>query len=106
MRNIQPLVEPRSIAVMGASSNATKSGGILFSNLATGGFKGPLYPINPNATEVMGKRAYARLADIPEKVDLVFIVLPSQHAEAAIDQCIEAGARAACIITAGFPKPA
>ncbi len=104
MRNIQPLVEPRSIAVMGASSNATKSGGILFSNLATGGFKGPLYPINPNATEVMGKRAYARLADIPEKVDLVFIVLPSQHAEAAIDQCIEAGARAACIITAGFSE--
>lgn len=104
MRDIQPLVEPKSIAVIGASSNVTKSGGILFSNLANGGFKGPLYPINPNATEVLGKRAYPRLTEIPEKIDLVYIVLPSQHAEAAIDQCIEAGARAACIITAGFSE--
>lgn len=104
MRNIQPLVEPKSIAVIGASANVTKSGGILFSNLASGGFTGPLYPINPNASDVLGKRAYPRLSDVPEKVDLVYIVLPSHHAEAAIDQCIEAGARAACIITAGFSE--
>ena len=46
MRDITPLVSPRSIAVIGASSNPTKSGGVLFANLAKGGFKGPLYPIN------------------------------------------------------------
>jgi acetyltransferase len=104
MRDIQPLVAPRSIAVIGASTNATKSGGILFSNLREGGFKGPLYPINPKAPEVMGLKAYPDLESVPEQVDLVYIVLPSQHMEAAIQQCIEAKARAACIITAGFSE--
>ena len=79
MRDIKPLVAPRSIAVIGASTNPNKSGGILFSNLANGGFSGKLYPINPNASEIMGLKAYAAIGDLPEKVDLVYIVLPSQH---------------------------
>jgi acetate---CoA ligase (ADP-forming) len=104
MRDIQPLIAPRSIAVIGASTSPTKSGGILFSNLLGGNFAGPLYPINPNSPEVMGKKAYAHLRDVPEAVDLVYIVLPSQHMEAAIQQCVDAKARAACIITAGFSE--
>ena len=104
MRDIKPLVAPRSIAVIGASTNPNKSGGILFSNLANGGFSGKLYPINPNASEIMGLKAYAAIGDLPEKVDLVYIVLPSQHMETAIQQCVDAGARAACIITAGFSE--
>ena len=104
MRDIQPLVAPRSIAVIGASANANKSGGILFSNLAKGGFQGKLFPINPNALEIMGIKAYPSVGDVPETVDLVYIVLPSQHMETAIQQCVEAGARAACIITAGFSE--
>ena len=76
MRDIQPLVAPRSIAVIGASTNPNKSGGVLFSNLAGGKLRGKLYPINPNATEVMGLKAYPSVGAIPEKVDLVYIVLP------------------------------
>jgi acetate---CoA ligase (ADP-forming) len=104
MRDIQPLVAPRSIAVIGVSTNPNKSGGVLFSNLATGGFHGKLYPINTNAPEIMGLKAYPNVAGIPERVDLVYIVLPSHHVEGAIQQCIDAGARAACIITAGFSE--
>jgi len=104
MRDIAPLVAPRSIAVIGASANPTKSGGVLFANLATGKFRGPLYPINRTAPEVMGLKAYATLAEVPEKIDLVYIVLPQQHVEEAVKQCIAAGARAACIVTAGFSE--
>jgi acyl-CoA synthetase (NDP forming) len=104
MRDITPLIAPRSIAVIGASANPTKSGGVLFDNLAKGNFRGPLYPINRTATQIMGKTAYPTLADVPEKVDLVYIVLPQQHVEDAVKQCIAAGARAACIITAGFSE--
>ncbi|RAI44829.1 CoA-binding protein [Rhodoplanes roseus] len=104
MRDIRPLVAPRSIAVIGASTNAQKSGGVLFHNLVRGDFAGPLYPINPNAAEVMGRKAYPSLADVPEKVDLVYIVLPRDHVEGAVRQCIAAGARAASIITAGFAE--
>jgi acyl-CoA synthetase (NDP forming) len=104
MRDITPLIAPRSIAVIGASASPTKSGGVLFDNLAKGNFRGPLYPINRTATQIMGKTAYPTLADVPEKVDLVYIVLPQQHVEDAVKQCIAAGARAACIITAGFSE--
>ena len=108
MRVIQPLVAPRSIAVIGASTNAAKSGGVLFSNLRNGGFSGPLYPINPKAPEVMGLKAYPDLKAVPEQVDLVYIVLPSQHTEAAIQQCVEARARAAyeeCLPLCDPPPP-
>src|SRR5260370_11126675 len=100
----KPVVAPRSIAVIGASANPAKSGGVLFDNLVKGNFKGPLYPINRTAAEIMGRQAYPTLADVPEKVDLVYIVLPQQHVEDAVEQCVAAGARAACIITAGFSE--
>jgi acyl-CoA synthetase (NDP forming) len=104
MRDISPLVAPRSIAVIGASTNPTKSGGVLFGNLAKGAFHGPLYPINRSASEIMGHKAFPTLADVPGKVDLVYIVLPQQNVEDAVKQCVAAGARAACIITAGFSE--
>src|ERR1700746_2405251 len=104
MRDITPLVAPRSSAVIGASANPAKSGVVLFDNLVKGNFRGPLYPINRTATQIMGKASYPTLADVPEKVDLVYIVLPRQHVEDAIKQCVAAGARAACIITAGFSE--
>jgi acyl-CoA synthetase (NDP forming) len=104
MRDIRPLIAPCSIAVIGASSSPTKAGGMLFSNLVTGKFNGVLYPINSNAKEVMGIKAYPTLAQVPEPVDLVYIVVPRQYVEAAVKQCVDACARSACIITAGFAE--
>src|SRR5207302_4795678 len=75
-----------------------------FANLVKGKFQGPLYPINRTAAEIMGRKAYPTLAEVPEKVDLVYIILPQQHVEEAVRQCVTAGARAACIITAGFSE--
>src|SRR5258708_30878589 len=93
MRDITPLVAPRSIAVIGASANPAKSGGVLFDNLVKGNFKGPLYPINRSAAEIMGRRAYPTQAKEPGRVDLVYLVLPHQHVQAAVEQCVAAGAR-------------
>jgi acetyltransferase len=104
MRDITPLIAPRSIAVIGASTNPTKSGGVLFDNLAKGNFRGTLYPINRGAAEILGRKAYPTIGEVPEKVDLVFIVLPQPYVEDAVKQCAAAGARAACIITAGFSE--
>ena len=104
MRDITPLVAPRSIAVIGASTNPGKSGGILFANLAGGGFDGPLHPVNPRADTVMNRKAFPGIADIGEPVDLAYIVLPRHLVAEAVGQCIAAGVRAACIITAGFAE--
>jgi acetyltransferase len=104
MRDISPLVAPRSIAVVGASTDPSKSGGVLFGNLAVGGLKGQLYPINPRADNVLGIKAFPEIAAVPEQVDLAYIVLPRQHVRTAIEQCVAAGVRAACIVTAGFSE--
>ena len=77
---------------------------MLLFGFVRGNFNRPLYPINRTAAEIMGKTAYPSLAEAPEKVDLVYIVLPQQHVEEAVKQCVAAGARAACIITAGFSE--
>jgi acetyltransferase len=103
-RDISPLVAPASIAVIGASTSAHKPGGVLFSNLTKGGFEGPLYPINPGAGEVMGHKAYPEIGAVSGKVDLAYIVLPRHLVRPSIEQCIAAGTRAACIITAGFAE--
>ena len=104
MRDITPLVAPATVAVIGASTNPSKSGGVLFSNLVQGGFAGPLYPINPRADVVMGRQAYPTISKVPQRVDLAFIVLPRQHVEDALVQCLDSRVRAACIITAGFSE--
>ena len=104
MRDITPLIAPRSIAMIGASSNPTKSGGVLFANLANGGFAVRSIPSIRAAPEIMGIKAYPSLAEVPEQVDLVYIVLPQRHVEEAVKQCVAAGARAACIITAGYSE--
>ena len=87
MRDITPLVAPKSIAVIGASTDPNKSGGVLFGNLATGNFDGALYPINPRAEEILSIAAYPEIAAVPEQVDLAYIVLPREHVNRAIEQC-------------------
>ena len=103
-RDISAIVAPRSVGVIGASANVSKSGGILFKNIVDGGFEGPVYPINPRVGEVMGRKAYPSITAAPGPVDLVFIVLPKAGLRDALVECIAARARAACIITAGFAE--
>jgi len=104
MRDLGPLVAPRSVAVIGASSNLSKSGGVLFKNIVEGGFAGPIHPINPRPGEILGRRTYATVSAVPEPVDLAFIVLPQAGVRAALEDCIRSRARAACIITGGFAE--
>jgi acyl-CoA synthetase (NDP forming) len=103
-RDLTPLIRPRSVAVLGASTNPAKAGGTLFKNLVQGGFPGPLFPVNPRAEVVQGYRAYPRLADIPGPVDLAFIVLPRPAVRSAVEECAIRGVRAVCIITSGFAE--
>lgn len=104
MRDLQPLLRPRSVAVVGASSSPRKSGGLLFRNLVNGGFTGDLFPINPGAKEIMGRPVYAAISQVPQKVDLAFVVLPRDSVFSAVEECGRAGCKAVCIIAAGFSE--
>ena len=102
MRDLTPLLEPRSVAIIGASSSPEKSGYTLLKNIVDGGFPGPIYPINPKAQEILTRRAYPSIGDVPGPVNLVFIVLPREAVAEAIRACQAKGVGAAVIITAGF----
>lgn len=95
---------PASIAVVGASSEAAKVGGAIFQNLITQGYKGPVYPVNAKHPEVLGKKAYATLKDLPEVPDLVVIVTPAATVEAVAEECGTLGVKNVVVISAGFAE--
>jgi acyl-CoA synthetase (NDP forming) len=104
MRDLTPLLAPKSVAVIGASTNPAKAGGMLFKNLVEGGFEGELYPINPRAEAVLGRKAYPTIREVPNPVDLAFIVLPRSGVREAVEDCATKGVRSVCIVTAGFSE--
>ena len=95
---------PEKVAVVGASRTPTTIGGMLFSNLLTGGFSGVVYPVNPSARYVQGVAAYPSLADCPEVPDVVFIALPAHLVNDVVDEAGELGIGAVCIVSAGFAE--
>jgi len=98
------LFEPDVVAVIGAARERGKIGAEIFHNLVSSGFKGKAIPINPNASTVLGAKAYARLADVPGPVDLAVIAIPAEKVEAAVDECVVKGVKAIVVITAGFSE--
>ncbi len=102
--SLLPLFYPNSIAVIGASRDKTSIGGRLFANLLREGFSGAVYPVNQSAPVVSSVRAYPRVQDIPDSVDLAFIVVPQQHVQAAVSDCVEKDVRGVVVISAGFSE--
>ncbi len=103
-RQLVPLISPRSVAVVGASSKVGSIGGAVFKNLLSAGFNGPVYPVNRHAAFVQSVRAFARLEDLPESPDLVVIAVPAPEVPAVIRSAGAVGARSACVLTAGFQE--
>ena len=103
-RSLAALLDPRSVAILGASSDATKIGGRPVKFLRTHGFTGPIYPVNPRAPEVQGLPAYASLADIPAPVDHAIIALPGNAVLSAVRACAERGVRAVTVFSSGFAE--
>lgn len=98
------LFRPRSIAVIGASSDATRIGGRPIDYTLRAGYTGALYPVNPRGGELQGLRAHASVADIPGSVDLALIALPADAAVQAVEDCIAKGVRAIAMFSAGFAE--
>jgi acetyltransferase len=80
-------LNPTSIAVVGASSEPAKVGGAIFQNLITQGYQGNVYPVNAKHSEVLGKKAYKSVSDLPEVPELVVIVTPAATVEAVAKEC-------------------
>jgi len=99
---LDPVFQPRSIAVIGASSDPRKIGGRPISYMLRSGYAGPLFPINASQSEVQGLRAYACLADVGQPVDQVVIAVAGKHVDAAVDDAIAQRARSIVVFSSGF----
>ncbi|MGQ9693696.1 MAG: acetate--CoA ligase family protein [Thermodesulfobacteriota bacterium] len=93
---------PRSVAVLGASSNPFKMGHQCLLSLKDSNFPNPIFPINPQEKEILGWKTYARLEQVPGTIDLAIISIPAAEVMGALKACQEKGVKGAVIITAGF----
>ena len=102
LREFETIFYPKSVAVIGASTETTKFGTVFLDSLVQFGFKGKIYPVNPQAKEILGLKAYPNVKDIPDPVDLVFITVPASAVPKVLEDCVTKNVRAVVILTAGF----
>ncbi len=95
---------PETVAVIGASANPSKLGYAVVHNLIEGGFngRGKVFPINLNAGEILGLKAYPSVIAVPDPIHLAVLVIPYEHVPEALEQCGEKRIPAAIVISAGF----
>jgi len=99
---LTPLLEPSSVAIVGASPRAGSVGQVLIENMQRAGFRGALFAVNPKHREVLGVPCFATLREVPQRIDLAVIATPAATVRGVLEDCGDAGVRAACVITAGF----
>lgn len=99
---IEKFMEPRSVAIIGASRYTGEEAFNIVENLISYGYGGRIYPVNPNAREIMGVASYASIGDIEDKIDLAVINLPRRSVLDAFKQCLGRGTAAIVIVTQGF----
>ncbi|HEY9065117.1 MAG TPA: bifunctional acetate--CoA ligase family protein/GNAT family N-acetyltransferase [Burkholderiaceae bacterium] len=102
IRHLDRLLEPRSVAVIGASDRAGSVGATVWRNLRAGTFRGPLFAVNPKHATLDGERVHATPADLPQTVDLAVICTPPASVPGLIAELGRVGTRAAVVMTAGL----
>src|SRR5579872_1777243 len=101
---LDAMFAPKSVAVIGATAKEESVGRTVLERLQFPGYRGRVYAVNPNHTEVLGLPAYRKISDVSEKVDLAVIVTPAPTVPGVVGDCVDAGVRAAVVISAGFKE--
>lgn len=99
---LESALNPRSVAIIGASDNIHKIGGRPIYYMQRHGYQGQVYPINPSREAIQGHKCYASLAALPEVPDLALIVVGGDNTVAAVEECAARGVKAAVVIASGF----
>jgi len=104
VRQMNRIMKPDAVAVIGASNEAGKIGNSVMKNLINGGYKGKIYPIHPKQSEIMGLKAYASVKDVPGNVDIAVFAIPHPLVPAALIECGEKKIQGAILIPSGFAE--
>ena len=99
---LRTVLNPKSVAVIGASENPNKIGGRPLLYLSRFGYKGKVYPINPKRTEAQGFKVYPNLAALPEAPEVAIVVVAGDLALEAVEECARAGVKVAIVMASGF----
>ncbi len=99
---LRTLLEPESIAVIGASEDITKPGGLLVRNILLRGYSGELLLVNPKSATVQGVKAYASVKELPLAPELAFIAIPARLVRQSLQDLAEKGAQAVVVLSNGF----
>ena len=104
MPDIRKLLWPKSVAVIGASSDLSGLRGRILEVMLSHPYTGTIYPVSRSATEVQGRKAYASVADLPEPADLAILIIPAEFVPDELECCGRAGVKAAVILSSGFAE--
>ena len=102
--SFESFFSPKSVAIVGASRQKSKVGYEILSNMIGAGYKGKIYPVNPQADTIEGLKCYPDLESIGQVPELVIIIVPAKIVPAVMQQCVNVGTKAVIIITAGFKE--
>lgn len=104
VRDMNRIMKPDAVAVIGASGETGKIGNSVMKNLINGGYQGKIYPINPSADEIMGQKAYKSVKDVPGPIDVAVFAIPAKFVGAALVECGEKKIPGAVLIPSGFAE--
>ena len=103
-QGLDALFHPETVAVIGATDRPDTVGRTVLQNLLNPAFRGKVYPVNPQRSEVLGAKAYKSVLDLPEGVDLAVLATPAVTIPALVAECIRAKVKSAVVISAGFKE--
>jgi len=104
VEELDPILKPKSIALIGASHDERKWGNVVLKNLIEKGYKGKVYPVNPKIGEIYGIKCYNSILDVKDDVECAYIAIPAPSVPEVLRECGEKGVRGAIIISGGFSE--
>ena len=102
--DLDAVLAPKSVAIVGASGDVVRWGGSALQNILAGGFEGAIYPVNPKGGEFFGLAVSTSLEDVPSPPDLALLAVGARQLQPVIEECGRAGVKAAVAIAAGFSE--
>ena len=104
IKDVESVMNPKSIAVVGATNRPGSVGQAVFRNILNAGFEGVLYPVNPKAKSVQSVKAYPKLMDVPDEVDLAVVIVPAEIVCSILEEAGQKQVKGAIVISAGFKE--
>jgi len=104
LTSMSRIMKPKAVAVIGASNEDGKIGNSVMKNLINGGYQGEIFPINPKADEILGKKAYKSISEVSSDVDVAVFAVPAKFVGQALEECGQKGVAGAILIPSGFAE--